>query len=127
MSVTPLWGAAVHKVTNLICVSGISVDSFRLLLKDPHPRESDRQVTEFNLVRLFVTPWTVVHHSPLSMQILQTKILEWVSISSSRDLPNPGIAPVSLTSPAVAGGFSTTAQPGKPSNSKIGCGNPPTA
>jgi len=29
--------------------------------------------------------------------ILQARILEWVAISSSRDLPNPGIEPVSLT------------------------------
>ena len=27
---------------------------------------------------------------------------------SSRDLPDPGIKPVSLTSPALAGGFFTT-------------------
>ena len=30
------------------------------------------------------------------------------------DLPNPGIEPVSLTSSALAGGFFTTAPPGKP-------------
>jgi len=31
-----------------------------------------------------------------------------------RDLPNPGIKPMSLMSPALAGGFFTTAPPGKP-------------
>ena len=30
------------------------------------------------------------------------------------DLPNPGIKPESLVSPALAGGFFTTAPPGKP-------------
>ena len=40
--------------------------------------------------------------------ILQARILEWVAISSYRDLPNPGIEPTSLTSPALAGGFFTT-------------------
>ena len=30
------------------------------------------------------------------------------------DLPNPGIAPMSLASPALAGGSFTTARPGKP-------------
>ena len=40
--------------------------------------------------------------------ILQTKILEWVAMPSSRDLPNPGIEGTSLTSPALAGGFFTT-------------------
>ena len=34
--------------------------------------------------------------------ILQARILEWVAISSSRDLPDPGIEPKSLISPALA-------------------------
>ena len=46
--------------------------------------------------------------------ILQATILEWVSISYSRDLPNPGMEPRSLTSPALADGFFTTVPPGKP-------------
>ena len=33
---------------------------------------------------LFVTPWTVAHQAPLSMGILQTRILVWVAIPSSR-------------------------------------------
>ena len=40
--------------------------------------------------------------------ILQTRMLEGVAIHSSRDLPNLGIEPVSLMSPALAGGFFTT-------------------
>ena len=35
-------------------------------------------------VRLFATSWTRAHQVPLSMGILQAKILEWVSIPSSR-------------------------------------------
>ena len=42
--------------------------------------------------------------------ILQARILEQVAIFSSGDLPDPGIEP---TSPALAGGFFTTAPPGK--------------
>ena len=38
---------------------------------------------------------------------LQARILKWVAISSSRDIPDPGIKPLSLTSPALAGGFFT--------------------
>ena len=48
-------------------------------------------------VQLFATPWTVVCQDPLSMEI-----------------PNPGIKPMSLVSPALIGGFSTTVPPGKP-------------
>ena len=35
-------------------------------------------------VWLFVTPWTAACPSPLSMGILQARILEWVAMSSSR-------------------------------------------
>jgi len=40
--------------------------------------------------------------------ILQARVLEWVAISFSRDLSDPGIEPMSLVSPALAGGFFTT-------------------
>ena len=40
--------------------------------------------------------------------ILQAKMLEWVAMSSSRDLPDPGTEPGSSMSPAVAGGFFIT-------------------
>ena len=39
--------------------------------------------------------------------ILQARILEWVAVPSSRDLPDPGIETASLTAPALAGGFFT--------------------
>ena len=42
-------------------------------------------------VQLFVTPWTAALQAPLSMGILQARILEWVAMPPSRDLPNPGI------------------------------------
>ena len=32
----------------------------------------------------FETPWTVAHQTPLSIGILQAKILEWVAMPSSR-------------------------------------------
>ena len=38
-------------------------------------------------------PKTVVHQAPLSMGILQARILEWVAMPSSGDFPNPGIEP----------------------------------
>ena len=40
--------------------------------------------------------------------ILQARILEWVAVPFSEDLPNPGIELVSLMSPALAGGYLTT-------------------
>ena len=46
--------------------------------------------------------------------ILQARTLEWVAISSSRELPDPGIKLASLACLALAGGFFTTESPGKP-------------
>ena len=40
--------------------------------------------------------------------ILQARILEWVAMPSSGNLPNLGIKPTSLTSPALAGRFFTS-------------------
>ena len=34
--------------------------------------------------RLFATPWTIAHEDPLSMRILQARILKWVAMPSSR-------------------------------------------
>ena len=40
-------------------------------------------------VRLFATPWAVAHQAPLSMGILQQRILEWVVMPSSRGSSQP--------------------------------------
>ena len=40
-------------------------------------------------VQLFATPWTVDHQAPLSMEILQARILEWVAVQSSRGSSQP--------------------------------------
>ena len=42
-------------------------------------------------VWLFVTPWTAACQAPLSMGILQARILEWVAMSSSRGSSQPRI------------------------------------
>ena len=43
----------------------------------------------FSRVQIFATPWTVACQAPLSMGILQARILEWVAMPL--DLPYPGI------------------------------------
>ena len=82
-------------------------------------------LSHFSHIQLFVIPWTVAHQAPLSMGILQARILEWVAIPSSRDLPNPGFKPVSLMSPALAGEFFTTSAtwevPWPLAEAKVGC------
>ena len=55
--------------------------------------------------RIFVTLWTVAHQAPLSMGIVQARILEWVAMPSSRGSSQPrnwtGVS-------CIAGGFFTT-------------------
>ena len=40
-------------------------------------------------VGLFVTSWIVAHQAPLSMGILQVRILEWVAMLSIRGFSQP--------------------------------------
>ena len=68
----------------------------------------------FSRVQLFVTLWAVACQAPLSMGVLQARILEWVAISSSRGSSHSGIEPVSPVSPALAGRLFTTEPLGKP-------------
>ena len=85
-------------------------------------------LSRFICIRLFVTLWTVALQAPLpmgfssqeyyalesrfndwtSMKVPQARILVWVAISSSGDLPDPGFKPTSLKSPVSADGFFTT-------------------
>ena len=46
--------------------------------------------------------------------IFQARILEWIAIPSPGHIPHLGIEPMSFLAPALAGGFFTTASPGKP-------------
>ena len=62
----------------------------------------------FSRVQLFVTPWTVACQVPLSMEFFRQEYWSGLPFPPSGDLPNPGIEPVSLVSPALAGGCFTT-------------------
>ena len=54
-------------------------------------------------VQLFVALWTIACQAPLSMEFFQARILEWsvLPFLSPEDLPDPGIEPMSLLSPAI--------------------------
>ena len=73
-------------------------------------------LSHFSRVRLFTTPLDCSPPNSSVHGILQARILEWVAIPSLGDLPNPGIKPHSLTSPAffTASGSLLLAPLGKP-------------
>ena len=60
-------------------------------------------------ISLLVTLRTVAHQAPLSMGLSRQEYWSGLSFPSPGDLPNLGIKPESFTSPALAGGFFTTA------------------
>ena len=59
-------------------------------------------------VQLFSTPWTVAHQALLSMGFSRQEHWSGLPCPPPCYLPDPGIKPVSLMPPALAGGFVTT-------------------
>ena len=63
------------------------------------------------LLQLYLTLCDPVDSSPPGSSVhgvLQARILEWLAMPSLEDLPDLGIEPTSLTSPALADRFFTT-------------------
>ena len=61
-----------------------------------------------------MTPWTGAYQAPLSMEFSSQGYWSGLPFPPPGDLPNPGMKPTSLLSPALGGGFFTTVPPGKP-------------
>ena len=61
-------------------------------------------LSHFSCLRLFATLWTVAHKAPLSMGFSRQEHWSGFPCPPPGDLPNPGIEPVSLKSPVLAGG-----------------------
>ena len=51
------------------------------------------------------TPWTIAHQSPLSVGFSRQEYWSGLPCPAPADLPDPGIDPTSLKSPASAGRF----------------------
>ena len=65
-------------------------------------------------VQLFATLRTINRQAPLSMGFPRQEYWRGWLLPAPGDLPNPGMEPASLMSPALAGGFFTVAPLGKP-------------
>ena len=59
-------------------------------------------------VRLFATQWTITRQAPLSTEFSRQEYWSRLPFPSPEDILDPGIKPVSLESPALAGRFFTT-------------------
>ena len=65
-------------------------------------------LSRFSHVPLFVTLWTVACQVLLSMGFSRQEYYSGLPCPPLGDLPDPGIEPLSLMSPALAGRFFTT-------------------
>ena len=65
-------------------------------------------LSHFSDVRLSATPWVVARQPPLSTGFSRQEYRTGLPFSPPRGLLDPGIQPMCLTSPALAGGFFTT-------------------
>ena len=52
-----------------------------------------KKVKSLSCVQLFVTPWTVAHHTPPSMGFSRQEYWNGLLFPSPEDLPNPGVDP----------------------------------
>ena len=65
-------------------------------------------LSHFSCVQLSATLWTVDRQASVSMGFSRQEYWSGLPFPSPGDLPHPGVEPVSLMSPALAGGFLTT-------------------
>ena len=69
----------------------------------------------FSCDQLFVTLWTITHQAPLSMEFSRQEYWSGLPCPPSGDLPDRGIEPTSLMSPALVGrSFLPLVPPRKP-------------
>ena len=65
----------------------------------------DHVLSHFRHVRLFAILWTVAHQAPRSMRFSRQEYWSELLLPTPGDLPNPGMEPTSLVSPALTGRF----------------------
>ena len=65
-------------------------------------------LSHFSHIWFFATLQNIIQQAPLSMGFSRQEYWSELPCSPPGDLPNPGIEPTSVISPALAGGFFTT-------------------
>ena len=97
----------------MLCIL-FPADEIRVGLKEevyifePDLREGCTVLSHFCRVQLFVTLWTIAHQAPLSMGFSWQEYWSGLPCPPPGDLPDPGIEPASLKSPALASRLFTT-------------------
>ena len=69
--------------------------------------------------QIFVPAWTIAHQGPPFIDFSRQEYWSVLPFPTTEDLMHPGIEPVSLVSPALAGGFFTPGANWKAQNEKL--------
>ena len=108
-------GSRVSQLLDMLLV--LSVEQFFSVLKSPINCRAlsipGTHACVLSRVQRFGTLWTAAHQAPLSMEFSRQKYWSGLPFPTPWDLPDPGLEPGSLVSPALAGRFFTAAPPGK--------------
>ena len=88
-------GASVSVLQDTKNKKGKCVELF--ILRKAFLHTFHQKVKSLSSVRLFVTPWTVAHQAPPSMEFSRKEYWSGLPFPSPGDVPNPGIEPRSPT------------------------------
>ena len=91
---------APKKGISLLAVILTTIDS-----REPRRHHPLSPMYMLSRAQLFATPCTVAHQAPLSLGFPRQEYWIGLPLPSPGDLPDPGIKPVSLVSPALPGEF----------------------
>ena len=111
----------IVKFFNIFCelpklVYTSSMDLCFFLDKSPFILEVSEWVKSLSRVQLFVTPLTIAHKAPLSMEFSRQEYWSGLPFPSPGDLPDSGIKP---RSPVLQADTLLSEPPGKPKKKKI--------
>ena len=91
--------------------------------KSAHSQVPDNQgwllcsvLSHFSHIWLFAILWTVAYQASLSIRFFRQEYWSELPFPTPGDLLDPGIEPISLSTPALAGGFFTTSTTWTPAN-----------
>ena len=73
-------------------------------------------LSHFSHIWLFAILWTIAYQAPLSIRFFRQEYWSELPFPTPGDLLDPGIEPISLLTPALAGGFFTTSTTWTPAN-----------
>ena len=90
------------------------LQAFNLLIGSTPDSACVCGLCHFSCVCLFATPWTVARHAPLSMGFSRQEYWSGLPCPPPRDLPDPGIEPISPASPTLQVDSLLIEPPGQP-------------